>query len=575
MVFESFSRRPRFRRHRDTRPQPRPHGPGIVILLAAFYLALLMLLPLPSHYRGDERLYTDAALGMMHSGDYLTPTFSDGSERFHKPPLFYWMVVLCFKLFGVNLLSSRVASLAAGCLLVGATYALSHEIFKSKGRAMVSAAIMAFNLQLIYMSIRATPDAVLALFVTLSFCGFFGLIFMRRRSPLLFALAYLGAALAFMSKGLMGLLPVVFSIGFCLFHRRMEVRLRDLVSVRWVLAAVLLAGSWFGWVCFKHGGEALSVFFDDQLGSRPAASILHIPMNLAGYLLGTAWDLAPWLLLVGIALVYEQDLVRKFYEDNRDLCLFVAGWFALLLVVFSLANIFRVRYFLPVYPLFATLAGALVVDIVRQNKASLLIERYSALVVSIGSGVGLLTLLAGLFIDKRVVVFGLLILVAAGTVFRVSRYRAAVTTLTVVSLCGLLLFTANDLLCRPLFYTSPAPRIAQVIVSTQNGVTEIGALGLPAKYAAQVALFSRGRVVAKEVSDDASPKEWGQYPALILSGPQRMKLDLTGYRVEECGFAYKDWKVRDVWRMMTTRNKQGVIEGMKVPYYAAVKQDYL
>ena len=546
-----------------------------MILLATFYLALLMLLPLPSHYRGDERLYTDAALTMMQSGDYLTPVFSDGSERFNKPPLFYWLIVVCFKVLGVNLLSSRIPSLVAGCLLVGVTYALSHEIFKSKGRAMVSAAVMAFNLQLINVSIRATPDAVQVFFVMLSFCGFFGLVFACRRTPLYFALAYLGAALAFLTKGMMGLLPVVFSIGFCLFNRRVEVRARDLLSVRWLLAAVILSCSWFGLIYFKHGGEALGVFFSDQVGSRSVASIMQIPANLAGYFFGVAWDLMPWLVLVGLAFAYERDLVRKFHEDNRDLCLFVFGWFGLLLVLFSFANIFRVRYFLPAYPLFAVLAGALAVDIVRQNKASQLVERFAAVIQWAGLGAGVLTTLAGVFIDARVVVFGLLILAYVGVVFRVVRYRVPVTTLTVVSLGGLLLFTASDMLCRPLFYASPAPRIAQIVVFAEGRATEIGAMGLPGKYDAQVALFSHGRVVAKEVPENAPPEQWKKYPAVILSEPLRLSLDLTGYRVEECGFAYKDWKVRDVWRMMITRNKQEVIDGMKESYYAAIKQAYL
>ena len=287
------------------------------------------------------------------------------------------------------------------------------------------------------------------------------------------------------------------------------------------------------------------------------------------------WNSMPWLVLVGLAIAYERDLVRKFYEDNRDLCLFVFGWFGLLLILFSFANIFRVRYFLPAYPLFAVLAGALAVDIVRQNKASQLVERFAAVIQWAGLGAGILTMIAGVFIHARVVVFGLLLLALVGVVFRVVRYRVPVTTLTVISLGGLLLFTAGDMLCRPLFYASPAPRIAQIVVFAEGRATEIGAMGLPGKYAAQVALFSHGRVVAKEVPENAPPEQWKKYPALILNESLRLGLDLKDYRVEECGFAYSEWKIRDVWRMMITRDKQGVIDGIKIPYYAAIKQIFL
>lgn len=73
------------------------------VILAALFLVLhLPGLPSLSHWRGDERFYTDAAVRMAISGDYLTPTYPDGSLRFKKPILPYWAVLAGFKLFGFN-----------------------------------------------------------------------------------------------------------------------------------------------------------------------------------------------------------------------------------------------------------------------------------------------------------------------------------------------------------------------------------------------------------------------------------------------------------------------------------------
>jgi len=91
---------------------------GATILAALFFLLHLPGLPKLSHWRGDERFYTDAAVQMALSGDYLTPKYPDGALRFKKPILPYWAVLAGIKLFGFNYLACRLAFLIAGALSV-------------------------------------------------------------------------------------------------------------------------------------------------------------------------------------------------------------------------------------------------------------------------------------------------------------------------------------------------------------------------------------------------------------------------------------------------------------------------
>jgi 4-amino-4-deoxy-L-arabinose transferase-like glycosyltransferase len=63
----------------------------------------------------DERHYTDAALWMLRNGDFLIPHCADGSLRFEKPILTYWVIAASYAVFGISPLSSRLPFLLAGC----------------------------------------------------------------------------------------------------------------------------------------------------------------------------------------------------------------------------------------------------------------------------------------------------------------------------------------------------------------------------------------------------------------------------------------------------------------------------
>jgi 4-amino-4-deoxy-L-arabinose transferase-like glycosyltransferase len=49
-----------------------------LLLVLAFFAVQIPRLFDASRYHGDERFYTDAAIGMLESGDYLTPRYPSG-----------------------------------------------------------------------------------------------------------------------------------------------------------------------------------------------------------------------------------------------------------------------------------------------------------------------------------------------------------------------------------------------------------------------------------------------------------------------------------------------------------------
>src|SRR3989338_7304836 len=71
----------------------------------------------------DEAFYAQTAKELLARGDHLTP-YLYGKPQFEKPILFYWLVELSFKIFGVNEFASRLPSGVFGLLGVIGIYLL-------------------------------------------------------------------------------------------------------------------------------------------------------------------------------------------------------------------------------------------------------------------------------------------------------------------------------------------------------------------------------------------------------------------------------------------------------------------
>ena len=76
------------------------------VLLYGTYLGLIPLLD------PDEPVYGETAKEMLLTGDWLSPRIY-GEFWYDKPPLFYWLEAISFKLFGLSTWSARLPSVLA------------------------------------------------------------------------------------------------------------------------------------------------------------------------------------------------------------------------------------------------------------------------------------------------------------------------------------------------------------------------------------------------------------------------------------------------------------------------------
>src|SRR5262245_36489271 len=371
-------------------------------MMAGFFLLHVPMATEGLRHAGDERFYTDAAIRMVQVGDRLTPFYlEEGEPRFNKPILTYWAVLGSFELFGISPFASRLPSLLAGCVLLWLTERCAFALFQRRDAALLAAGILLSNPLFRASSIRATPDVFLAVFLLASIYGFVRILFGGDRRLSSYLVAYVGAALAVETKGLSGLLPVAYAYGFCAVARRGATRLRDLFEPRSVAIAVVVASAWYVVVSLNHGGAVLKDFVGDQLKVPVRGKPFHPLASAWFYLMAAIQHFLPWVLLVVLQALVGRSSIPGFWRDNRRACLFVLGWYLLLLIPFCVPDILRGRYLLPAYPLLSMALAAFSMHLLRAGVSALLVRRAAQVVIALSGLAGAVLAIAGARIDAR------------------------------------------------------------------------------------------------------------------------------------------------------------------------------
>ena len=188
---------------------PTPTWLLVPVVLLGFYW-MLGSVPL---YDLDEGAFTEATREILAGGSYITPHM-DGEPRFDKPVLVYWLQAASVKLLGLHELALRLPSAlaATGWLLALWLFARRRS---DTSTATIAALVMVLTLEVSIIAKAATADAVLNLFLALSFFDIYRWYLRPERGTLL--RIYLWVGLGFLTKGPVALLfPVLVSFLFFL-----------------------------------------------------------------------------------------------------------------------------------------------------------------------------------------------------------------------------------------------------------------------------------------------------------------------------------------------------------------------
>src|SRR5215831_21017068 len=88
-------------------PSPPMRHALFVILIALAALLHVATIGSGDLYSQTEGQYAGAAREMVETHHWLLPT-NNGAPRLQKPPLLYWLIIISFKIFGVNAAAARL-----------------------------------------------------------------------------------------------------------------------------------------------------------------------------------------------------------------------------------------------------------------------------------------------------------------------------------------------------------------------------------------------------------------------------------------------------------------------------------
>lgn len=320
-------------------------------------VALLLLLAFAFQgsrnlWETDEGRYTNVALQMLSSGNFLMPALNDETPHFTKPPVAYWAIAGALTLFGHSVWAVRtpyaLAFVLTGLLLFGMGKRLTPE------QPWLAPLIYACSLGPFIAANVVSTDELLTLFEALAVYGYIAFRYAegRRLRRRWLWVMWLGFALAFETKGPPGLLPLLAILVFT-GVREGRRALAELFTLAGVTTFIVVGLFWYALVIWKRPALA-HYFLQQEVLNRVLTGEQHRHPQWYGWFVVYAPMLGagslPWwpALVRGMRPFLRLRHWLSVYR-HRPGYLFLLVWFLLPLLVFCLAESRLLLYVLPLF----------------------------------------------------------------------------------------------------------------------------------------------------------------------------------------------------------------------------------
>ncbi len=524
-----------------------------------------------SRYHGDERFYTDAAIGMVQSGDWLTPRYPDGRLRLEKPLLGYLVLAGSYEALGISLAASRLPFLLAGALLVFATWRAGMLLLRDADAALLAAAIVAASPDFAAMSVRSTPDILSCLFLLLGLTGFFRLLEGGAAREGAAAQAWLGAGFAVAAKGGLGLVLIGFAFGAAALRKDRAARVRRLLDPVWTPIGLLVAVSGFGVYAAAHGVAALEPSVGDQVGERLSGQASYL-RQLAAYGGIAAEHLAPWLLLAVVGVVRDAGALADFGARERPVARFAGAWLVALLLIFSAGDVVRGRYLAPAYPLVALVLAGLLVAFERRGAAAGAITGVCRGGLVAAAVAGLVLAAGGAPIGNGLVVAGLLVAAVAVGGLWLSRRRSAWMAMMGLAAMAIVAQGLGAAAVRSTLARTPIEDLAACLAAPELATSRVAQVGESAHLASKLRLATGGKLTIDAFGRGRSEPNSDDYRVIVSDTSLPDRISGSGFRAEQCGETWSDrWTPREVLEVMRAGDPAEALARRAQPAWIAVR----
>lgn len=357
------------------------------LALMVFYTLWLGSYPL---FTPDEGRYSEVAREMMATHDYITPRV-DGVAFLDKPVLYYWLQAAAMRLFGIKEWAVRffpVVFGVFGCLL---TYLSGRRLFDRR-TGVISALMLAATPLYFIGAHYANLDLEVAVLISSTLLFFItGVQCTGKSRTYLLMLAYIAAALAFLTKGLIGIAFPAMIAGLWMILLNQWKLLTKIHLIKGVILAAMIVLPWY-YLVQQANPEFLHYFFVTQQVTRflssaefnnPTPFWFYLPIVLIGFF--------PW---TGFLLQACTDSIRRILKarHTHQTELFLLIWIFVIFLFFSFPRSKMITYILPVFPALALLVGRYLSSMwERTNSRDIYLGILSVITLSIAAAITLVS----------------------------------------------------------------------------------------------------------------------------------------------------------------------------------------
>lgn len=277
----------------------------------------------------DEGAFSEATREMFVRGDFIS-TYLDGSPRYDKPILIYWLQALSVLVFGVNELAFRLPSALAATLWVFSVFLFTRRVLDER-TGLAAAIITATAFEVSVMASAATADALLNLLITS--CMFSIFLYWREREQRWLFASFALIGLGFLTKGPVAVL-IPLAVSFLFFTSKGELKqwLRLVFNPIGIALFLVIALPWYLAQYMREGDAFIQGFFFKHNIDR-----FQNPMEKHG---GSLFYYIPVVLLAVLPFTTLLLKVLSRFKSHlhNDFALFSLIWFGFVLIFFSFSG---------------------------------------------------------------------------------------------------------------------------------------------------------------------------------------------------------------------------------------------
>lgn len=316
------------------------------ILLLVLYSLWLGSYPL---FMPDEGRYSAVAREMLFTHDYITPKL-DGIPFLDKPILYYWLQALAMKLFGVKEWALRFFPMLLAVINSIVLYVCTNICFNR--RTAILTVIVLSSMPLYFCGAHyANLDLEVAAFISMTLaCFMTGLYLHTPNRKHYFYSSYLFAALAFLTKGMIGIVFPVMIAGLWIFLNWRWDLLKKVYLWQGLLLFTVLVAPWY--ILVQHANpDFFHFFFVTQQVTRF--------LSAADFNNENAWWFYFPIVIVGTfpwSVFIIQSLTTAYQHRHQNRIIFFALlWFSVIFIFFSVPHAKTVGYIIAATPPLAIL----------------------------------------------------------------------------------------------------------------------------------------------------------------------------------------------------------------------------